>query len=522
MFRLDNLAVAVWGGWNEIGGNQVFLESPEGSVLLDFGRSFARWNRHFTDFLTPRSGLGLRDLLALGLLPPYQGLYRDGTTDTLFPTKLERSFLQPMLDGEKVLALLLSHAHLDHSGAVAYLRENLPVVSTASTAAILKAMQDTAQIGLDGEAAYLNPRSPNGQGLLEANRTSSYRRRPYHLLHGEAGEIPALSPAKKLLQGHSWQRAAEPLQFGPFSVSAHLVDHSVPGAAAFVLETPAGRVVYTGDLRWHGRQGKQTEAFVQALEGQETALLIIEGTRLGRSGHTYTEQQVKEALCEAIRSHRAGPIAVDFAPRNLERLLACLEAGQAAKRKLVITPKDAYLLYSLAQTDPSWQTPLEQCGVLREPRSRTSLWEEHLWSKAQVSPVEMEDIARQPQDFLLAFGFFELNRLLDLRLLSRFKEQGLYIFSNSYWADEEQILDLRVLLNWLQALNFRLLPEGLQELPKDPGVVDNPYHTSGHAPQEQLLELVRRLKPAYLLPVHTEQPTQWQELLPETKVLIKN
>lgn len=489
MFRLDNLTVAVWGGWNEIGGNQVFLESPEGSVLLDFGRSFSRWNRHFTEFLTPRSGLGLRDLLALGLLPPYRGLYRDGTTDTLFPTELERSFLQQAPDGEKVLALLLSHAHLDHTGAVAYLRENLPVVSTASTAAILKAMQDTAQVGLEGEAAYLNPRSPTEQGLLEASRSNPYQRRPYRLLNGDLQQISELSPAKsKPLQGHLWQPAPMPLRFGPFEVSAFPVDHSVPGAVAFALETPAGRVVYTGDLRWHGRQGKQTEAFVQALEGQETALLIVEGTRLGRSGHTYTETQVKEALLEAIRQHPTGPVAVDFAPRNLERLLACLEAGREVNRKLVITPKDAYLLYNLAQADPSWQPPLEQCWVLQEPRSRTSLWEEHLWTLAKVNAVEMKDIARQPQDFLLAFGFFELNRLLDLRLLAGSNEQGLYIFSNSYWADDEQILDLRVLLNWLKALNFRLLPEGLQELPKDPSTVNNPYHTSGHAPQDALLD----------------------------------
>ncbi|MCS7195365.1 MAG: hypothetical protein NZ849_10730, partial [Meiothermus sp.] len=58
MFRLDGLKVAVHGGWGEIGGNQIVLEAPEGSVLLDFGRSFSRWNRHFTEFLTPAAAWG--------------------------------------------------------------------------------------------------------------------------------------------------------------------------------------------------------------------------------------------------------------------------------------------------------------------------------------------------------------------------------------------------------------------------------------------------------------------------------
>ncbi|MCX7741000.1 MAG: MBL fold metallo-hydrolase [Meiothermus sp.] len=522
MFRLDGLKVAVHGGWGEIGGNQIVLEAPEGSVLLDFGRSFSRWNRHFTEFLTPRSGLGLRDLLALGLLPPYRGLYREGEADTLFPGELERSFLQPHLEGEKVRALLLSHAHLDHTGAVAYLRENLPVVSTASTAAILKAMQDTAQVGLEAEAAYLTPRRPNGQGLLEAQPRGPYQRRPYHLLGGELKEIASLSPSKsKPLEGHPWQAATEPLSLGPFRVWAYPVDHSVPGAAAFVLETPAGRVVYTGDLRFHGQQGRQTKALVETLEKHETTLLIVEGTRLGRSGQTYTEAQVQAALCEAIRQHPSGPIAVDFAPRNLERLRACLEAGREAGRTLVITPKDAYLLYSLAEAEPTWRDTLEQCRVLQEPRSRSTQWAEHLWAQAPVKAVEMTEIARQPEAFVLAFGFFEVNRLLDLRLLSGFKAQGLYIFSNSYWADDEQILDLQVLLNWLNRLNFRLLPAGLQALPKDPSTVDNPYHTSGHAPQQHLLELAQRLKPRYRLPVHTEQPQLWENQLPGTKVLLK-
>jgi ribonuclease J len=51
----------------------------------------------------------------------------------------------------------------------------------------------------------------------------------------------------------------------------------------------------------------------------------------------------------------------------------------------------------------------------------------------------------------------------------------------------------------------------------------NPFHTSGHAPEPDLLEVVRRLRPRYLLPVHTERPERWRELLlgEGTKVLLR-
>jgi ribonuclease J len=128
LFDLGRVRLHVFGGWKEIGGNQILLEDRDGALLLDFGRPFGRWGTYFTEFLSPRTArFGLRDLLFLGLLPPLPGLYREGPADTLFPSDLERGLLGGGLpSGEKVLALLLSHAHLDHTGAVGYLRGTSP------------------------------------------------------------------------------------------------------------------------------------------------------------------------------------------------------------------------------------------------------------------------------------------------------------------------------------------------------------------------------------------------------------
>lgn len=521
-FEIGSLRIHAFGGWREIGGNQLLLEAGQEAILLDFGRSFARWNAHFTEFLSPRSILGLRDLLALDLLPRLRGLYRDGSEDTLFPTALERRLLDGAPDAGHAQGLLLSHAHLDHAGAIAYLRTDLSVYATPETAVILKAMQDTSHTGLDGELTYCNPRKEKeGEGILETGNRNPYHRRPYRLLGRKIGGFHERSPAKtKRLEGHPWESVDLPFTVGGFRARAFPVDHSVPGAVAFAVENPEGLVVYTGDLRFHGRDSWRTEAFLQAMERDEVFLLIAEGTRLGQRGKARTEAQVKEALHHAIRQHPDAPIVIDFAPRNLERLESCLEAARDLGRELVVTPKDAYLLWGLSDVDPQYWEILKAIHVIREPKARMTGWEENLWSHLRPQDVTMEQVARDPGSFLLAFGFYELPRLLDLRLHRGPDPEGLYIFSNSYWADEEQILDLQVLLNWLKALNFRLLPENLAQLPRDPGAVDNPYHTSGHAPEEDLVQLVRRLRPRHLLPVHTEHPEKWRELLRGEKTCV--
>ena len=525
-FSLGNLVVHVWGGWGEIGGNQILLWTRKGSLLLDFGKPFGRWGEHFTEFLGPRDRLGLRDLLYLGLLPPIPGLYRDEPGDTLFPSHLERGLLTGEVDGEGVRAVLLSHAHLDHTGSLGYLRSDLPVVASAATAAIAKAMQDTGQAGVDGEVAYCRPRTSK-EGMVKADSKGAYRRRPFWLLEGGLPTFSGRSPAKtKALEGPPWRVDTSSLPLNPFGVTAYPVDHSIPGALAFALDTPEGLVVYTGDLRRHGRWGDRTEAFLRALEGQEVFLLLVEGTRLGSPGKARTEKAVQEDLHCLLARYPGAPAAVDFAPRNLERLLSTLEVGEALDRRLVVTPKDAYLLWGLGEAEPLWQEVLGRVLVLREPKARQEGWEDVLWAEAGVGGVTLEDIAQDPGAYLLAFGFYEVNRLLDLRLLEsglgRKPQRGVYVFSNSYWADQEQILDLKVLLRWLQAVDFRLFPEALAQLPERAEDVDNPFHTSGHAPEGDLLEVVRRLRPRYLLPVHTENPEVWWEVLGngETKVLL--
>jgi len=131
-------SITVLDGHDSVGGTKIVVESGAGPVLLDFGTNYRRHAEFFEEYLHPRPARGVTDLLELGLLPRRRGLYRA----ELFPSAdypdADRSF-----EGERPLAVLLSHAHLDHCGAVAYLDPTIPVVTSPVTLALLRAVQET-------------------------------------------------------------------------------------------------------------------------------------------------------------------------------------------------------------------------------------------------------------------------------------------------------------------------------------------------------------------------------------------
>src|SRR5262245_60837009 len=138
------LAISVYGGaggdptTGEIGGNKILLEFDGKAWLLDFGTSFAQNGRYFDEFLNPRAAVGLRDFLAVGLLPPIEGIYRDDLTlhERDFWTRHRGHPKHKRVD--HLEGVLLTHAHQDHNGCVGFLRPNIPVYTGLMTAVIGK------------------------------------------------------------------------------------------------------------------------------------------------------------------------------------------------------------------------------------------------------------------------------------------------------------------------------------------------------------------------------------------------
>lgn len=191
---------------------------------------------------------------------------------------------------ENLLAILVTHAHEDHIGAIAELwpRLRVPVYATRFAAS-----------------------------LLEARRLS------------EPG-----APKVELRQIAPGQR----LQLGPFEVEYVPVAHSIPESNALAIRTPLGLVLHSGDWKCDDTPflGHRTseEAF-RALGDEGVLALICDSTNVVRDGASPSESEVARRLKELVADapHR---VAVTTFASNVARLRAVAEAAQACGRETVI------------------------------------------------------------------------------------------------------------------------------------------------------------------------------------------
>jgi len=70
------VSISCYGGVNEIGGNKIIVQDGEACFSFDFGTSFGRRQDYFEEYLKPRPGMGLLDLLYMELIPPLEGSYQ--------------------------------------------------------------------------------------------------------------------------------------------------------------------------------------------------------------------------------------------------------------------------------------------------------------------------------------------------------------------------------------------------------------------------------------------------------------
>jgi len=528
--------ITPYGGVNEIGGCKILVEDRETRIFLDFGRAFIRYGDYFDGiFVRERRTRGILDLLLLGLIPPLEGLYREDLIPAIDSTVSfwERFRNKPCYrdlrrDGPAVDAIILSHAHLDHTADLAFICPDIPVFSSRMTAFIAKAMQDTSKPGALG-IVYINPNKEE-EGLLLADSKQGYIWRRWAFLDSKPeGEVNASDPFASPLSFWLWRPAKqskhspEPKihkEAPPINLLWWSVDHSIFGATGFAIETTSGWIAYTGDFRFHGFHHYASKRFMEALSALHPRVLLCEGTYLNLSEQPVTEEQVHDNCLAAVRKAEGKLVIADFAPRNVERLLTFLDIARETGRRLLIQPKDAYLLMAMHLADPNLVPDFTQEPYLtlyNDPKGRKDLWEKLIREAYKAKIEGPENVQRCPGEYILAFSLWDVVDLLDVEYIMGKTPGGVYIYSNSKAYDEEQKVDLVRLWNWIQ--HFGMEPVGLQPVARDlarrvtevdvvPG-----YHASGHASGQELLRFVKEVHPEILIPIHTEQPHWWVEEL---------
>jgi len=500
------MRITIYDGAGRIGGNKILLEDDL-NYFLDFGIPFSRRSIFYEEYLQPRSITGLLDLLVMGLLPPLKGIYRQ---DLEISREIWQRVMKNPLFREipEIHGVLLSHAHLDHSGYISFLKESIPIFTTAMTAYIAKAMQDTSGSSFEQEVTYITPRSCR-ERILEGSK-DWYSPRRFVFLDG----FPELDvPENFWKSSRSSKGWAGELYIieegtGQLPLNYHYVDHSIFGAAAFTIETSTGKIVYTGDLRFHGDHAFLSRKFVNEVSSQRVKVLLCEGTNTQEENENVTEEEVFARALKIVRE-TTGLVIADFAPRHIERLQSFYNIARETGRQLVVLIKDWYLLQAMqkAANEPWHLLPLNDILIYGETKKWRS-WELNLLGNVQEKMVYPEQIHRNPGEYILCLSFFDIKHLIDIDPPAG----GIYIYSSSEAQDEEQRIDQKRLQHWLA--HFQLGAEGFEK--------GSRLHASGHATGQELLSMILEIRPEILIPVHTSNPFYFSEKLKNTgiKVLV--
>ncbi|MGQ4273031.1 ribonuclease J [Terrihabitans sp. B22-R8] len=225
------------------------------------------------------------------------------------------SFAEGLRDN--LLALLLTHAHEDHYGAVLDLlpRLKIPVVATPFTANLLNAKA--------------------------------------------AGERSAPQVAVQVV------KPGGKVAFGPFNVEFVPVAHSIPEANSLAIRTPAGLVVHTGDWKIDSRStsaGVTEEGRFRALGDEGVLAVIGDSTNAVRDGFSPSELEVGENIADLIRTAPARVAVTTFAS-HIPRLRTVAEAAFAAGREVVVVGRAMERTVTVAR-ETGW---LDGVGEFRSP-----------------------------------------------------------------------------------------------------------------------------------------------------------
>lgn len=264
-----------------------------------------------------------------------------------------------------------------------------------------------------------------------------------------------------------------------------------------------------------------SDAFANRLKQISPDYLMVEGTNMGSQkgndtveGRRASEDDVYLNCLKATKNAKGRLVIADFGPRNIERLEIFVEIARETQRRLVITPKDAFMLYAMNLADPGIPDILADDMIMIYDAGKSKFKWESGFIKEKFSTKYMgpKGVKAHPENYILAFSFFDIANLLDIQ-----PDGGIYIYSTCEAFSEEMVLDVWRLGNWLE--HFGIEPVGfkIKKTGDSPGEADIEfipgYHASGHVSADELIDLIHDVKPKAIIPVHTEHPELFTERL---------
>jgi ribonuclease J len=280
----DGLRIVPLGGLGEIGRNMTVFEHAGRLLIVDCGVLFPEPDQPGVDLILP-----------------------------------DFSYIEDRLD--QVEALVITHAHEDHIGAIPFLlrlRDDIPLVGSKLTLALV------------------------------ASKLTEHRITPEVLEVSEGGRV----------------------SFGPFDLEFFAVNHSIPDALAVGIRTRAGLVLHTGDFKMDQLplDGRLTDLGGFARIGAEGVdLLMADSTNAEIPGVVTTEQAIGPVLNQVFDAAKQRIIVSCFAS-HVHRVQQVLDAAAAHGRKVALVGRSMVRNMGVARELGYLRVPSVPGGLIVELR----------------------------------------------------------------------------------------------------------------------------------------------------------
>jgi ribonuclease J len=347
----------------------------------------------------------------------------------------------------ELAGVVISHAHPDHSGLLDQVSSDVPVFGPG-----------------------------DGKQMLDAAARFS-----------GAEPLPAWRPLSD----------REPLRLGPFELTPLLVDHSAFEAYALLVEAGGRRLLYSGDLRGHGRK---PGSWRRLLDDPPRPVhgLLMEGTRLNRgSGLGLSERDVEMRLA-GICEETPGLVMVFYSGQNIDRLVSVFRGARRAGRGLVLD------LYGALVATASQRASIPQPGF-----DGLHVFVPHAQRRRVIERGAFDEInAIRPQRLFpeqLAERAGELVLTMRGSMLRDVERAGATGGATAVWSMWDGYLEEPSGLRVREWLERHAIP--LHQL-----------HASGHATREQLKELAVGVGADRVIPIHTQVPEAYSSIFANVEV----
>ena len=330
---------------------------------------------------------------------------------------------------DKLRGIVLTHGHMDHIGALPYLlrrmNANVPIYGTPLTLGLVE------------------------RQLAEKNML-------------EKADLRILTKG-------------ETVHLGPFRVSPFAVAHSIPDAVGFVIDTPVGKIVHTGDYKLDetpaGGRTTDLQALHELTQGGVLAMLA-DSTNADKPGRTETEAVVRETLDRLFDQAKGHRIIIATFSSLLARLQEIMDLAKKHGRKVAMTGRSLVENVELAR----------DLGYLKVAKDLI---------------VDIEDRVKPGNLVVLSTGSqgeprSALNRMADgsHRQVHIRSGDTIIISGGTIPGNEE---DVSRMINGLFERGANVIYGAMATV-----------HVSGHGGQGDMRAMLETVQPRYLIPVHGE------------------